>query len=39
MLSNNILKQGEQFILLSGHPVGEMRPPNMMLLHTLGEPI
>jgi len=39
MLSNKLLKQGEQFILLSGHPVGEMRPPNMMLLHTLGEPI
>ena len=39
MLSNKLLEQGQQFILLSGHPIGEMRPPNMMLLHTLGEPV
>ena len=39
MLSNELLKPGDQFILLSGHPVGEMRPPNMMLLHTLGAPV
>ena len=39
MLSNNLLSPGEQFILLSGHPVGAMRPPNMMLLHTLGAPV
>ncbi len=39
MLSNNLLAPGEQFILLSGHPIGAMRPPNMMLLHTLGAPV
>lgn len=30
------MKAGQQVILISGFPVGEMRPPNFVLLHTLG---
>ncbi len=33
------LKSGQQVILISGFPIGEMRPPNFVLLHTLGEGI
>ena len=29
------MKAGQQVILISGFPVGEMRPPNFVLLHTL----
>ena len=39
MLSNKLLEKGEQFILISGLPIGAMRPPNLTLLHTLGTPI
>jgi len=31
------VKPGEQVILVCGFPVGSMRPPNMALLHTVGE--
>jgi pyruvate kinase len=31
------VKQGEQVILVCGFPVGSMRPPNMALLHNVGE--
>jgi len=31
------IKQGDQVILVCGFPVGSMRPPNMALLHTVGE--
>lgn len=31
------VKSGEQVILVCGFPVGSMRPPNMALLHTVGE--
>lgn len=31
------LQPGQQVVLLSGFPIGEMRPPNMALLHTIGE--
>jgi len=30
-------KQGDQVVLLCGFPVGSMKPPNMALLHTVGE--
>ncbi|MBU2610211.1 MAG: pyruvate kinase, partial [Chloroflexi bacterium] len=30
------LQPGQQVVLISGFPVGAMRPPNMALLHTLG---
>lgn len=31
------IKQGDQVVLVCGFPVGSMRPPNMALLHTVGE--
>ena len=31
------VKQGEQVILVCGFPVGSVRPPNLALLHTVGE--
>jgi len=31
------VKPGDQVILVCGFPVGSMRPPNMALLHTVGE--
>ncbi|MDO9349375.1 MAG: pyruvate kinase, partial [Anaerolineales bacterium] len=30
------VQSGQQVVLISGFPVGAMRPPNMALLHTLG---
>lgn len=32
------LRPGQQVVLLSGFPIGAMRPPNMALLHTIGQP-
>ena len=31
------IKQGDQVVLVCGFPVGSMRPPNMALLHNVGE--
>ncbi|MBN1454571.1 MAG: pyruvate kinase [Anaerolineales bacterium] len=31
------IKPGQQVVLVCGFPVGAMRPPNMALLHTVGE--
>ena len=31
------IHQGEQVVLVCGFPVGSMRPPNMALLHNVGE--
>jgi pyruvate kinase len=31
------VKPGQQVVLVCGFPIGEMRPPNMVLLHTVGE--
>lgn len=31
------LRPGQQVVLISGFPVGAMRPPNIALLHTIGE--
>lgn len=33
------IQPGQQVVLISGFPVGAMRPPNIALLHTLGEKI
>ena len=30
------VKPGQQVVLVCGFPIGEMRPPNMVLLHTVG---
>jgi pyruvate kinase len=31
------IKQGDQVVMVCGFPVGAMRPPNMALLHNVGE--
>jgi pyruvate kinase len=31
------IEPGQQVVLVCGFPVGGMRPPNMALLHTVGE--
>ncbi|MBT3190039.1 MAG: pyruvate kinase [Anaerolineae bacterium] len=36
-LLENKVEQGNQVVLLCGFPVGSMKPPNMALLHTVGE--
>ena len=33
------VKHGDQVVLLCGFPVGAMKPPNMALLHTVGEAV
>jgi pyruvate kinase len=37
IIESSLMKAGQQVILISGFPVGEKRPPNFVLLHTLGE--
>jgi pyruvate kinase len=37
MIEGTSMKAGQQVILISGFPVGNMTPPNFILLHTLGE--
>jgi len=36
IIESNLMKAGQQVVLVSGFPVGEKRPPNFVLLHTLG---
>lgn len=36
IFESNLMKAGQQVVLVSGFPVGEKRPPNFVLLHTLG---
>lgn len=36
-LIKNNFKEGDQVVLICGFPVGAMKPPNMALLHTVGE--
>jgi pyruvate kinase len=36
MLENQMVKPGQQVVLVCGFPVGMMRSPNMALLHTVG---
>ncbi len=31
------IEPNDQVILICGYPVGAMRPPNLALLHTIGE--
>lgn len=31
------LKPGQQVVVISGYPVGDMRPPSMVMLYTLGQ--
>jgi pyruvate kinase len=33
---SGMVKTGQQVVLVCGFPIGEMRPPNMVLLHTVG---
>lgn len=37
IVTTTTLRPGQQVVLLSGFPIGAMRPPNMALLHTIGE--
>lgn len=39
LLSCTSIKAGQQVIIISGFPVGSYRPPNFMLLHTVGEKV
>jgi hypothetical protein len=31
------LKPGQQVVVISGYPVGAMRPPNLVMLYTVGQ--
>jgi len=31
------VKGGQQVVLVAGFPVGALRPPNFLLVHTLGQ--
>lgn len=35
---SEVVQSGDQVVLVCGFPVGAVRPPNMALLHTVGEP-
>jgi pyruvate kinase len=37
MLDTTDIKPGQQIVLVSGFPVGELSPPNLALLHTVRE--
>ncbi|MCD4673911.1 MAG: pyruvate kinase [Anaerolineaceae bacterium] len=37
LIANTELTPGQQVVVISGLPVGAMRPPNFTLLHTIGE--
>ncbi|MEW6718041.1 MAG: pyruvate kinase [Chloroflexota bacterium] len=37
MMSATPVQAGQQVVMISGFPVGAMRPPNLALLHTIGE--
>lgn len=39
ILSEGLCQPGQQIILVSGFPIGAMRPPNFAMLHTIGETI
>jgi len=36
ILSSTSINPGQQVVVISGFPVGAMRPPNFALLHTIG---
>ncbi len=37
LVSSTSIKPGEQIVLITGFPVGTLRPPNFALLYTVGE--
>jgi pyruvate kinase len=37
LMKTDVVTMGEQVVLVCGFPVGAIRPPNMALLHTVGE--
>ncbi len=37
LMRSDVVKMGDQVVLVCGFPVGAVRPPNMALLHTVGE--
>lgn len=37
LMKGDVVTLGEQVVLVCGFPVGAIRPPNMALLHTVGE--
>ncbi len=39
MIASTTIKNGQQVVLISGFPVGARRPPNLALLHTVGQPL
>jgi len=36
-LKMTTLKPGQQVVVISGYPIGAMRPPNLVMLYTLGQ--
>jgi hypothetical protein len=34
---SQVVQMGDQVVLVCGFPVGAIRPPNMALLHTVGD--
>ena len=36
-MSRAALKPGQQVVVISGYPIGAMRPPNLVMLHTIGQ--
>jgi pyruvate kinase len=37
LMRSDVIQVGDQVVLVCGFPVGAIRPPNMALLHTVGE--
>ena len=37
LLRSSVVQPGDQVVMVCGFPVGAVRPPNMALLHTIGE--
>ena len=37
LMKSQVVQEGDQVVLVCGFPVGAVRPPNMALLHTVGE--
>ena len=36
LMRSDVVRSGDQVVLVCGYPVGAVRPPNMALLHTVG---
>src|SRR5215207_136703 len=37
LMNSQVVRPGDQVVMVCGFPVGAVRPPNMALLHTVGE--